>query len=388
MTKARVSIVKLEDFGNDASRAVAEAIRLLNPLPFDVSGKVLVKPNLVGKNLNACTSKEVIKGVINWAEGRADELWIGDSPGAGIVEDGCIGVLRWMDLLSWLEGKGVKVRNFDGERVHHVSIPGAGIMESNVVADAVVQCDVLINVPRAKSHLHTLFTGAVKNYWGIVPGGLKAKRHGLGAGKRDGFAKVLRDNFMWVIQNKRRRLVVMDCTSVMTGVMGPSWGVMKEWGLILAGNDEVAVDTVALAIGRINAMESIGHLRECHMMKLGTGDLSEIEIIGEDLKRVLKDKFQLPSSGLAPIVTLADPLVMRFFQKVPKLITSRCLRCGDCYSVCPAEPEKAIEWHKGETPRFLTSRCIGCFCCAEMCRGGAIRQGYLGLRGIFDYFAS
>lgn len=381
---AKVSIVRLSDFNNIAPAAIAEAIRLLDPLPFKFSGKVLIKPNLVGKNLNACTSREVIKGAVESIKDMAEELWIGDSPGAGIVKEGCLGVLKWMDLIGWLDERSVRVRNFDGEEVHHVSIPEADIMGKSTIADAVVQCDVMINVPRAKSHLQTQFTGAVKNYWGIVPGGLKAKRHVLGSGIKNGFAKVLKDNFKWVVRNKKRRLTVMDCSSVMTGMMGPSWGPMKEWGLILAGTDEVAVDTVALAIGRIKALDRIPHLRECHLSSLGTGDLSQIEIIGGNLDRFLQKKFSLPSSGLASFILWTDHFSMRMLQKVPRLIESRCLRCGDCYKVCPVEPERAIDWQEGEVPNFALSRCIGCFCCAEMCQNGAIRQGHRGLGGLFN----
>ncbi|GAI61274.1 unnamed protein product, partial [marine sediment metagenome] len=35
-------------------------------------------------------------------------------------------------------------------------------------------------LPKLKTHVEATITGAIKNYWGIIPGGLKAKYHLLG----------------------------------------------------------------------------------------------------------------------------------------------------------------------------------------------------------------
>jgi formate hydrogenlyase subunit 6/NADH:ubiquinone oxidoreductase subunit I len=80
---------------------------------------------------------------------------------------------------------------------------------------------------------------------------------------------------------------------------------------------------------------------------------------------------------------------MRFFRNrlVPKpfINTDRCLRCGICVRMCPAEP-KAVDWisgNKKKPPVYDYRRCIRCYCCQEVCPEKAIRLKKPLLRRLF-----
>ncbi|UCB46549.1 MAG: DUF362 domain-containing protein, partial [Spirochaetota bacterium] len=81
-----ISIVNVNDWGS-IEDAVVQAIRLIeDDLPFDFnrSKYILLKPNLISKNKNACTQPEFIEGVARYLKDKgvpANSIKIGDSPG-------------------------------------------------------------------------------------------------------------------------------------------------------------------------------------------------------------------------------------------------------------------------------------------------------------------
>ena len=52
----------------------------------------------------------------------------------------------------------------------------------------------ILNLPRPKSHIEAAYTGAVKNFWGIIPGGEKAQCHLYGKDPM-AFGNVIIDNY-------------------------------------------------------------------------------------------------------------------------------------------------------------------------------------------------
>ena len=77
---------------------------------------------------------------------------------------------------------------------------------------------------------------------------------------------------------------MMDGTTLGNGP-GPRTINPVEGNLILASGDQVAIDAVAAKIMGFDPMSDLHYVRLATEQELGTGDLSEIEIIGEDIPK-------------------------------------------------------------------------------------------------------
>ena len=135
----------------------------------------------------------------------------------------------------------------------------------------------VIHLPTVKTHVFTTITGAMKNAFG---GLLFEKRHFCHAVIHETLVDLL------AIQQEIHPgiFAVVDGTFSGSGP-GPRCMEVAERNVILAGSDQVAVDAVSARLMGFDPME-IPFLRLAHERGLGTADLSEVEIVGEDIERV------------------------------------------------------------------------------------------------------
>ncbi|MFX1454671.1 MAG: DUF362 domain-containing protein [Promethearchaeota archaeon] len=381
----KVAIVNVKEY-ETIPDAVKSAIKLLkNDLGFEImqSDKILLKPNLLTSKKDACTQPAFVEGVISYLKEiniPMTNVFLGDSPGQS--EKVGSDVAKTIGVYDLCEIHGFNFVNFEGDIPIVEKIDGAFNLNEIRVAKAVKECDVLINLPRLKSHLEATMTGAIKNYWGIIPGGLKAKYHLFGKSSEQ-FGEVLADNFSWIVKNKPKRFTVYDLQRIMEGSTGPGGGKMVNWDLILVGTDEVALDLVALEIGKVKP-KSVPHLKNAIDRNLGIGDLEDIEIVGMPLEDAKKQapKFKVPGSTFTSFIAyMSGHIGYKIIKKIPKLTKSKCIKCGECAQNCAS---KAIKFEVGEYPIFLRNKCISCFCCAELCSEVAIKAKSRGIVGLFD----
>ena len=107
---------------------------------------------------------------------------------------------------------------------------------------AVLEADVVINVPKLKAHQQMLVTCGVKNLFGCIPGLRKAEYHRLAPNPRD-LGHMLTD----IHQAVKVGLHIMDGVIAMQGE-GPTAGEVYPAGKILMSRDPLALDTVATAM--------------------------------------------------------------------------------------------------------------------------------------------
>ncbi|MFW9989028.1 MAG: DUF362 domain-containing protein [Candidatus Odinarchaeota archaeon] len=381
----KISIINVKDF-ESIPEAVVGAIKLIEddlPFNFTNSKKILLKPNLLTSKKDACTQPSFVEGVISYLKEKGvsmENVSVGDSPGQQGKSASDVG--EKIGLLEVCQKYGIKLIDFESDTPIIRKIEGALRLKQIRVARAVKECDILINLPRLKSHIEATMTGAIKNYWGIIQGGLKAQYHLLGK-TAEQFGEVLVDNFSWVLKNKPNRLIIYDLQKIMEGRFGPGGGSMKQWDLILAGTDELALDCVALEIGKVKA-KIVPHVKNAIERKLGIGNLGEIEILGVPLEQAKNQtpKFNVPGNNFTSVISfMTGHIGYKIMKKIPNLIKDRCVKCGQCAEICPAEAIKFIE---GNFPIFLRKKCISCLCCSELCPKNAIKARMRGLAGLFD----
>lgn len=378
--KTKVAVVKTDEYAN-IDEAVSAALMLIEADKYIApDDHILFKPNLLMKIRNACTESDFLQAVIRYVKPFNTNLKLGDSPGQ--FKHRAKTVLKAVGHDAVIEAEGVEYAEFEAGGVL-MENKKARHMPKQHIARPVIEADCVINLCRPKSHVEAGYTGAVKNYWGIIPGGEKARCHLYGRNPAE-FGAVLADNYQTFLGLGKKRIIVMDARKFMEGPGGPANGYMRKVGLVLAGYDEAAIDMVMLAIGRINGAKAVPHLKSCKERGLGVTDLDEIEIVGKTIDEVrLKRKAGITSTTFA---TMMNNFVTRTFaykcmRQMPHLADKEgCVMCGDCFNICP---NKAISWQKKQTPVFEREKCISCLCCVECCPQQVLKAGAVGFSGLF-----
>jgi uncharacterized protein (DUF362 family) len=131
----------------------------------------------------------------------------------------------------------------------------------------------IIHLPTVKTHVFTTMTGAMKNAFG---GLLNEHRHWTHPVIHETLVDLL------MIQQRIHRGVfaVMDGTFAGDGP-GPRCMIPHVKNVILASADQVAIDAVAAKLMGFDPLKDVKFIRLAHEHGLGTGDVREIDIVGE-----------------------------------------------------------------------------------------------------------
>ena len=353
--KAKVAIVKCKNYERiEVEQAVKKAFDLLGGIGIFVKKgeKVLIKPNILSARMpedGVCTHPEAIRAVVKSVRGCGAVPCIGDNPGGSIspakaYEGSGLALLAKEEDVELKEAKGIKIVN---------GIP---------IADYFFECDKIINLPKMKTHVLMGLTGAVKNMYGAVAGLHKSELHKRFPSPEE-FVKILVDTFEIV----KPDLVLMDGIVAMDR-QGPSSGRLRYPGLLIAGGDSVAIDSVFAELIGMKPLDILT-TKEAYKRKLGEADLENIEILGEGLKENLVNDFNVP--GKPGLITVLGPFakfVARFIKFGPDINERLCKKCMICQDTCPVS---AITINPKSSAIDL-KKCIKCMCCHEVCPHKAI----------------
>lgn len=206
--------------------------------------KVLLKPNLLTATNNslACTDARFIMAAARWFLDQGASVQLGDSPSFGSAA----GVLSSMNALKPLQAMGVEVVEFKKNRTIQLR---HGVQAG--LAQAALDCDLLVNLPKVKAHAQARVTLAVKNCFGCVAGFQKPWWHMLHGGKKGIFFDLLAA----LLQHLPPSIHLVDGISAMH-ISGPVHGKPFPLGCMVCGTNPVAVDTVLLYILRLAPDES------------------------------------------------------------------------------------------------------------------------------------
>ncbi|MFC1859740.1 DUF362 domain-containing protein [Thermodesulfobacteriota bacterium] len=251
-----------------------------------------------------------------------------------------------------------------GSRPKVISV-GSEIIDKVPVSEYFLEADAIINLPKAKTHIIAGITCCIKNMFGTVVGSSKARIH-YDAGHAKYFSRFLVDLYKFFTP----AFNIVEALTVLEGD-GPTHGVHREGGKIIAGPNGVEVDTVIAAMMGFPEMR-IKTLQLADQMGLGQYSLEKIEVLGDFEPW---PDFELPSTySPKPKVTVQKEQAAEIHEVWgqvghlhPHLIEENCTMCESCAEICPGEAITLDPY-----PVVDESKCVSCFCCAEICPEAAM----------------
>ena len=260
--------------------------RGLQELAVDVRGKtVLLKPNLVefdaGTAIN--THPAVVGGAaVALLRAGARRVTVGEGPAAQRDIEYLLIASGLLDVLRQLRIEFVDL-NQDDVRTVRTRSWLSGLREVFLPA-SVLEADLVVSVPKLKTHHWAGLTCGMKNLFGCMPGAVygwpKNILHFVG----------IDESIVDLCATLRPALTIVDAVECMEGD-GPLMGRGRHMGMIAMGRDATAVDATCAALVGFDPAR-LGYLRHASAF-LGNIDPGRIEQRGE-LPGRYATRFEVP----------------------------------------------------------------------------------------------
>ena len=368
----KVSLIKCNSYELDqVEYALENSLKLIGGLENYIKPgmKILVKCNLLMKKKpEECTTTHpaVVEALVNKLKAIGAIPVIGDSPGGLFTPRLLRGIYSATGMTDVAQRTGVEL-NFNTNFME-VSFPEGKIVKKLTVMELLQEVDAVITVAKLKTHGMTLYTGAVKNLFGVIPGMTKAEYH-LRMNKIEDFSDALVD----ICEYAKPVLSIMDGVVGMEGD-GPSAGVPRKIGAILASSSPHALDVVCASLVGIEP-ERVPTIQRAVERGLCSYSLDDIKLLGDSFDELRIDDFKLPVTGEISFLhrvfgsnsNLASLLNHHLGPK-PYFNHDKCIGCRDCQRYCPPQAIEMIN----KKPVVDIKKCIRCYCCQELCPKKAV----------------
>jgi len=266
---------------------------------------VLLKPNAgrcAAPGSGVTTNPEVVAAAIDAFREAGAIVAVGESPITGIKTPEAF---ETTGIAATARDRDCPLIDMDARRAVVAPIPdGEAIHELQVCPEA-LEFDAIVSIPVMKTHMHTGVTLAVKNMKGCLWRRSKVELHMLPAQDRKD-ARSLEIAIADMASVLRPHFSLIDGTIGMEG-LGPSAGIPKPLGVVVAGADAFAADAVACRLMGRDA-DDIAHLRLGAARGYGVIDLAKVEV-SPDHWQTFASPFAAAPKNLAiefPDVTIHD----------------------------------------------------------------------------------
>ncbi len=331
--------------------------------------QVLIKPNLLmaaapGRAIT--THPSLVRAAVEYVLERGAIPLVADSPAIGSFA-------RIMDKGGFREalaGTGVVGQPFKETRFVDLGSPFGKVALAREALDA----EVIINLPKLKTHAQLFLTLGVKNLFGTVVGFEKPQWHMKMGSRRELFALLM----VRIYEQFKPAFTILDGITALEGDGPGRGGRPREVGLMMGSSSAHALDLTVCRLFQLDP-DRLPTLKVAREMGL-LGNPLELD---GDLPRVTG--FALPN--LSP--NLSGPkflqgFIRRYLLSNPRCDQAFCNLCGECRQICPAD---AVFYSGTGVPPgghgqdgratkgkaiFNLKRCIRCYCCQEICPEGAI----------------
>jgi uncharacterized protein (DUF362 family) len=278
---ASVHIAPADDYnGNlvDVLRRQFESFRDKVPLK---GKRVILKPNLVEYHRNKVinTHPNVIAAAIELCQHEgASEIVIAEGPG------------HWRNVEYLVQASGLgdvlrhyKVSFVDLNHDEFIKTPNMGRLtklDHLFLTRTIISADVVISMPKLKTHHWAGATLSLKNLFGTLPGIC------YGWPKNELHWRGIDNSIVDIAMTRTPDLAIVDGIIGMEGD-GPLNGLAKPFGALIMGTDLVAVDATCCRLMQLDP-ERIAYLYMGYQKKLGFLREAEIQQLGETIAQMSK----------------------------------------------------------------------------------------------------
>jgi uncharacterized protein (DUF362 family) len=300
--RASVFIAKNESYQGDLVRTIRDGLLACGFVPDSMVGKrVLLKPNLVEptrESPHMTTHPAMVLAAAEVFRVWGATVTVGEGPGH----------LRDTDVA--LSESGV------GEALDSVKLPFADLNYQEVAwttnggrrsklngfyfPQAVAEADLIVSLPKMKTHHWVGVTAAMKNMYGTIPG---CK---YGWPKNVLHFKGIPETVFDINASLPRTIAIVDGIDCMEGD-GPIMGTLKHMGLVLVGTNPAAVDATVCRLMDIDPY-AITYLRAA-ANRLGPIDNAAIDQRGEPWQPLARPFTILDRPHLKPLIYRRGVLV-------------------------------------------------------------------------------
>lgn len=367
MNRSKVAIIRCETYDESVVfEAVKKGVDLIGGLASIIKAgeKVLLKPNNLASSKPddaVTTHPSVFAAVARLLTEAGLAVTYGDSPGfekpaASLAKSGFAAVAQRY---------GIPLGDF--EKGKPVTFPEGKVWKQFDIANACFDADVIVSLPKMKTHALARITGAIKNQFGCVHGLNKAAFH-VKIPNPVQFSRMLVDLNGYL----KPRLFIMDGIVAMEG-NGPRGGTPRKMNCIIVSRDPIAIDATFC---RMIGIDPSWIPTNTYGKKegLGTWLADEIELLGDPLSDFVQGDFDVVRKPLTGAGRKPNGLISNLFYPRPVIDGEKCIKCGICVDACPVEG-KALDFaggNKAAPPIYDYKKCIRCYCCQEMCPHKAI----------------
>ena len=286
MSYPTVALTRCDDYSRpQIARAVESQFQLLGGLEKFISrgDTVLLKPNFIAPRSRrhaTQTDPSVLLEVARLLKDLGARPFIGDSPAWSNVF-ACVKALRMEESLKKLS---VPVKQLNKPKKCQIGKQNIQVGISSIALDA----DVIINIPKFKSHQQLVATFAVKNMFGCVSGKHKALWHFSKGKTADEFCEFLIDIYRFL----NPAFTIIDAVTVMDG-LGPIRGRPRPLGWLLGGTEPIACETICCKLVNISP-QNIPIIKTATNLQFGCSNPDKIKIVGDSLPQNPCTDFEIP----------------------------------------------------------------------------------------------
>jgi uncharacterized protein (DUF362 family)/Pyruvate/2-oxoacid:ferredoxin oxidoreductase delta subunit len=337
----------------DLRAGVYEILGRLDGGVITASARVLIKPNLLtsAKPQRAITTHPlIIRAAVEYALEMGARVQVSDSPAVGKFSS----IIKGCGIEEALGGMPVRLVEFE----RSVRVGTDSSFKEIEIAEDALSADVVINLPKLKTHTQMGLTLAVKNLFGCVVGMRKADWHFKIGQDSERFAELLAAIHGAI----KPRINLLDGILAMEGDGPGTGGTPRHIGVLMGSSNAVSLD---MAVCEMLGAAPLSIATNRAAVRLGFSQ--EYETVGE---MPLVEGFVFPRAAnivFGPAFT--GKILRKHLTSRPVSDREACRLCNECVNICPAG---AIE-NDGSRLNFDYDKCIRCYCCIEVCPHSAIK---------------
>ena len=279
----QVALVPCPDYGPET---LAAAIRTgwRSSRPPDVRGKrVVVKPNMVDVSPDRPihTDPRLIEALVaHLADLGAREIVLAEATSHNRdAED----LFRRAGYEALARRQGVRIVDLNYDDLTPVKCvnPKATLLREIALPRTIGEADILISVPKMKTHKLAGITLSLKNMFGILPGMV------YGWPKNTLHWNGIPLSICEINGTVKTHYAVVDGVVGMEG-HGPIMGTARKAGVLVMGDNALAVDATAARVMGVDPAR-VDYLAMAHKLRLGSLRPADIQVVGGAVDRFRSD---------------------------------------------------------------------------------------------------